>query len=242
MAQERRRRVPGAPSAARKKLDVGFLLDDDGVGDFLDEFDPDAADKEEPTQDSEGSSSSTASLEPPQNQVTEEEVVPEEEDQEEEEAEEEPSVSTPPAPRAGRKKPGPKPSAKKPAVKKPRPPRTDIGFPADLEEAVEKLRIDVVTRSGEGAVNRTDIFAASAKAVARTVGQINLTRVRGRGPHGSPSARAFDAGLEEAFYKAVGLHFVQNFAHELPDHVLQACYELYQQRMGIDGEMAEGSE
>ncbi len=119
------------------------------------------------------------------------------------------------------------------ASSKKRPKRADIGFRADLEEATSKLRKHVIAQADEDYVTRTDIVAQATCAVARAMDSINCGQIGSRGHYRSVTAAAYDAALQEAFYKGVALHFLENNVHNLPDRLLQTCHDHYRQRNGL---------
>lgn len=129
---------------------------------------------------------------------------------------------------------GPEPGADKGKRKKKRPKRADIGFRDDLEEASSKLRKLVISQGQEDYVTRTDVVAQATCAVARAMDSIQCAQVQRRGHYGSLSAAAYDAALQEAFYRGVAIHYLESNVHTLPDRLLEQCYQLYRQRNGLD--------
>ena len=62
---------------------------------------------------------------------------------------------------------------------------------------------------------------------------IHCGQVKQRGHYASATAEKYDLALQEAFYKGVAIHFIENNVDQLPDRLLQQCYELYRQRNGL---------
>ncbi|MEO0851881.1 MAG: hypothetical protein AAFY15_00035 [Cyanobacteria bacterium J06648_11] len=117
---------------------------------------------------------------------------------------------------------------------KPRPRRADIGFRPELEEAADSLRKLAIAQSEEAFVNRTDVIAQATCAVARAIESIQCRQVPTRGHFASPQARIFDNALQEAFYRGVAHHYIKHNVHQIPDRLLEACYQQYRQRNGLD--------
>ena len=136
--------------------------------------------------------------------------------------------------KAAAKRRGPEPGADKGKRPKKRPKRADIGFRDDLEEASSKLRKLVISQGQEDYVTRTDVVAQATCAVARAMDSIQCTQVQRRGHYSSPSAAAYDAALQEAFYRGVAIHYLESNIHTLPDRLLEQCYQHYRQRNGLD--------
>ena len=145
------------------------------------------------------------------------------------------AAATNPSPKkkttTAKRKSGPAPAANKRPKKRPK--RADIGFRDDLEEASAKLRKHVLSQADEDFVTRTDVIAQATCAVATAIDSIHCGQVGRRGHYASTSADAYDQALREAFYKGVALHFIENNIHQLPDRLLQQCYEAYKQRNGL---------
>ena len=199
-------------------------------GDYLDNFDGSAARQVTPTPE-------------PESELEEEPPAPEPEASEavadtpaEPTAPEEPVVELAPAApkKVVKKRASKKSAANKP--KKKRPPRADIGFRQDLEDAALKLQKHVVLQSQEPNANRTDVIAQATCAVARALEDIDCKKVPRRGHFGSASARIFDAALQEALYKGVAHHYIKNNVRHLPDHLLERCYNEYRRQNALDDE------
>jgi len=144
-------------------------------------------------------------------------------------------VQTPEPEKAKKAAPKKVPAKKAPAGKrtKARPKRADIGFRPDLEEATSKLRKHVIAHAEEDYVTRTDVVAQATCAVARALDTIHCGQVPRRGHYRSISAAAYDAALQDAFYKGTAEHYIENNVQSLPDRLLQLCYEQYRQRNGL---------
>ncbi len=203
-----KKKSPGRPKEKGGKVfDAAFLLDDDGA-DFMDSFDPDTAKRP----------AAQPAVEPPvQSRVA-------------------PIREPEPVVREVRDTPAPirRPA---PAVQRPpkkRPPRMDIGKRPELEKACALLLQHGVSNSAEPMLNNTDIVAAATAAIARAANGINYSRIQPRGHYRSVTAKALHDELEQAYFRALGEHFVERHAHQLSDRVLRSCYELYRQRMAVD--------
>lgn len=229
-------RKKALPEGYRTNLNLGQLA---GDGDFLDEFDPDVGvPKKTPARQTSAKRAAATRApkeqDPPQPKPPALSSSPAEPDtlarQQPDEVVEPTATSSdtedPPKPR---KKPGPKPNPRR--KKKPRPPRADIGFRQDLEDAAAELRKDAVQKSAEPGITRTDVISAATRCLARAAGHINYSRIQARGHYGSDSARALNAALEEAYFQAIGLHFLREHAHQLPDAILERCHNIYIQKM-----------
>ena len=226
----RSRKKAGNPEGERKPL----LMSIGTVGDYLDESESyhDSLEQEEP-----------AEVPAPEVEDAPEEVdanvEPEQEDESVEvapRADKSPKKSPSPKKTSGKKR-GPKPSAA--PKKKVRKPKTDFTHDPRHEEAAQNLRVKVINTGDEKYVTRADIYKSALLAVGRAADAVNCSRVNERKRYKTATSASYEERLTDAFYHAVGQHYVEQFTSQMPDRLLRQCYDEYRSRNAVDEELEE---